>query len=49
MGVCNRLAHHLTVIPAKAGIQSLLTQPCRQSQSHWIPAFVGMTVSGSRS
>jgi len=35
----------ITVIPAKAGIQRLSWQQARssQKQSHWIPAFAGMT------
>jgi hypothetical protein len=33
----------LLVIPAKAGIQRLCFSFPSQDQSHWIPAFAGMT------
>jgi hypothetical protein len=39
MSVAAVAASLLFVIPAKAGIQCLSPQ-----QSHWIPAFAGMTV-----
>ncbi len=34
----------LTVIPAKAGIQRLSAMRPEMNESHWIPAYAGMTM-----
>ena len=40
---------HVLVIPAKAGIQRPFTfNVTKKNQSHWIPAFAGMTSKGKK-